>query len=102
MKKKSLFLAGNLLALFAGLAQAEVAQIKVWAAACATCHGTHGQSQPGMASIAGIDKEQLAQKLLDYKTGRTPATLMHQLTKGYSDEQIHQLAAHFSALPKQK
>ena len=71
------------------------------AATCANCHGTNGQAQPGMVSIAGADKAQLAKKLLDYKYGRAPATLMHQLSKGYSDEQLDQLAAHFAALPKQ-
>jgi len=81
-------------------AQAEVTQIKVWAAACANCHGTNGQAQPGMESLAGKDKAELAQKLLDFKAGRRPATIMHQLSKGYTDEQIQQLAAHFAALPK--
>ena len=28
-------------------AQAEVTQIRVWAAACANCHGTMGKAEPG-------------------------------------------------------
>jgi cytochrome c553 len=38
--------------------------------------------------------------MLDYKNGRKPATLMHQIAKGYSDEQIQQIAAYFAALKK--
>ena len=38
--------------------------------------------------------------MMDFKTGRKPATIMHQLTKGYSDEQLQQLAAYFASLKK--
>jgi sulfide dehydrogenase cytochrome subunit len=81
-------------------AQAEVNQIRVWAAACANCHGTMGQAEPGNESLAGKDKDGLLQKLMDFKSGRKPATLMHQIAKGYSDEQLMQLASYFSALKK--
>ncbi len=102
MKTTTQLLMGSLLAVAAVAAQAEVTQIKVWAAACANCHGTNGQAQPGMESLAGKDKAELAQKMLDFKAGRKPATIMHQLSKGYTDEQIQQLAAHFAALPKKQ
>jgi cytochrome c553 len=102
MKTTTQLLMGSLLAVAAAAAQAEVTQVKVWAAACANCHGTNGQSQPGMESLAGKDKAELAQKMLDFKAGRKPATIMHQLSKGYTDEQIQQLAAHFAALPKKQ
>lgn len=53
-----------------------------------------------MESLAGQPKDDLQKKLLDFKTGKKPATIMHQLSKGYSDEQIEQLAAYFAALKK--
>lgn len=81
-------------------AQAQVNQIRVWAAACANCHGTEGRAQPGMESLAGKNKDEMLQKLLDYKTGRKPATLMHQIGKGYSDEQLAQISAYFAAQKK--
>jgi cytochrome c553 len=81
-------------------AQAEVTQIRAWAAACANCHGTMGKAEQGMESLAGKDKDELLQKLMDFKTGKKPATIMHQLSKGYSDEQLQQLAAYFAALKK--
>jgi cytochrome c553 len=37
------------------------------------------------------------QQLLAFKAGSRPATVMTQLAKGYSDEQIRQLAAYFAA-----
>lgn len=81
-------------------AQAQVNQVRVWAAACANCHGTEGRALQGMEALAGKDKDEMLQKLLDFKAGRKPATIMHQLSKGYSDEQLAQLAAYFAAQKK--
>jgi len=75
-------------------------QVRSWAAACFNCHGTEGRSQAGMESLAGGDKEQMLRKVLDYKSGRKPATVMHQLSKGYSDEQLAAIVAYFAAQPK--
>ena len=66
------------------------------AAACANCHGTNGASQPGMPALAGQEKVYLAQQLRDFRAGKRPATIMHQLAKGYTDEQIDALASYFS------
>jgi cytochrome c553 len=74
-------------------------QARSLAASCAACHGTHGQAQPGMATLAGLPQEVIVQKMLDYKAGRLPATLMHQLAKGYTDEEITAIAAQL-ATPK--
>jgi cytochrome subunit of sulfide dehydrogenase len=66
------------------------------AAACANCHGTNGVSQPGMPSLAGQPRGYLEQQMRDFKAGKRPATVMHQIAKGYSDEQIGALAAYLS------
>ena len=67
------------------------------AAACANCHGTNGVSRPGMPGLAGRDRTALVQQLQDFKAGRRPATVMHQIAKGYTDEQIDAIAAYLSA-----
>ncbi len=67
------------------------------AAACASCHGTNGVSQQGMPNLAGQQQAYLAQQMRDFKVGKRPATIMHQIAKGYTDEQIDALAAYFSA-----
>jgi cytochrome c553 len=38
--------------------------------------------------------------MLDFKSGRRPATLMHQLAKGYSDAEITAIAGYFAAQKK--
>lgn len=81
-------------------AQADARQVRNWAAACSNCHGTDGLAQPGMPSLAGANREETTRKLLDYKAGRLPATIMHQLAKGYSDDELAQIAAYFAAKKK--
>jgi cytochrome c553 len=67
------------------------------AAACANCHGTNGASLQGMPTLAGRPKEYLARQMQDFKSGTRPASIMHQIAKGYSDEHIEALSAYFSA-----
>ena len=99
MKTMNRILMSGLLALAASAAQAEVAQVKVWAAACANCHGTNGRAVPGAGNeeLAGIPKDKLLQKLRDFRSGAKPATIMHQISKGYTEAQLELVAAYFAA-----
>lgn len=81
-------------------AQADALQLRSWAAACSNCHGTNGAAQPGMETLAGASRDDMTKKLLDFKAGRKPATIMHQLAKGYTDEQLEQIAGYFAAQKK--
>ena len=88
------------------LAQAEAGQqalyVKSLAATCANCHGTHGKTVEGsqVVSIAGLDRAYIVAQMKAFKAGTRPATIMHQLSKGYSDAQIETLATYFAAQPK--
>lgn len=84
----------------AGHAQTDPLQVRGWAAACANCHGTNGHAQPGMESLAGGNKDEMLKKLMDFKSGAKPATIMHQLAKGYSDEQLSAIVGWFAAQKK--
>ena len=67
------------------------------AAACANCHGTDGASQQGMASLAGQQRTYLVRQMQDFRSGKRPATVMQQIAKGYTDEQVEAIAAYLSA-----
>ncbi|HMV54572.1 MAG TPA: c-type cytochrome [Rhodocyclaceae bacterium] len=67
------------------------------AATCANCHGTNGKSQGGIEPLAGVEKERLLTKLRDFRSGAKPATIMHQISKGYSEEQLDMIAGWFAA-----
>lgn len=67
------------------------------AAACAICHGTNGVNAGGLPNLAAQPADYLSKQLRDFRDGRRPATIMHQISKGYTEAQIDALAAYFSA-----
>ena len=69
------------------------------AATCATCHGTNGKAVQGagMEALAGMDKAKALQKLSEFRSGAEPAPIMHQISKGFTDEQLDLMAAFFAA-----
>ena len=64
------------------------------AATCTHCHGTDGRS--ASIGLAGVAKDQIVQKMKEFKAGSRPATLMHQLSKGYTEQQVELIAEYFS------
>lgn len=72
------------------------------AATCANCHGTNGNARGDMKQLAGVSAEKIIAAVADYKSGAQPATIMHQIAKGYTDEQIRLVAAWFAAQPAKK
>ena len=67
------------------------------AASCAMCHGTSGRSVGGNEPLAGMAKEELVRKFTEFRSGARPATVMHQISKGYTDAQLQLIAEYFSA-----
>jgi cytochrome c553 len=67
------------------------------AATCAGCHNISGKAAPGMPGLAGQSKERLVNTLREFRDGKRPATVMHQLAKGYTDGQLELVAAYFAA-----
>jgi sulfide dehydrogenase cytochrome subunit len=67
------------------------------AAPCAMCHGTNGVNAGGLPNIAGQPADHLAKQLRDFRDGKRPAMIMHQIAKGYTEPQIDALAAFFAA-----
>lgn len=90
-------LAGGACAADAGAAQKLHA--RALAATCAQCHGTDGQAvaQGGQPRLAGMEQEFLLAQLMAFRGGQRPATVMHQITKGYSEAQLTTLAQYFAA-----
>lgn len=70
------------------------------AATCTNCHGPSGHSHGEVASLAGVPAADILQALAEFKSGQRNATVMHQLAKGYTDEQLRLIAAFFAAQPK--
>jgi cytochrome subunit of sulfide dehydrogenase len=72
------------------------------AATCANCHGTKGRAVEGssVVTLAGMQKQYIIDQMNAFKSGQRPATIMHQLAKGYSDEQVARIAQYFAEQKK--
>jgi cytochrome c553 len=83
--------------LAAGAQSLSPTQARDLASSCAICHGTNGSAPGGMPVLAGQSSDTLARHLRDFRDGKRPATIMHQISKGYTDPQIDALAGFFAA-----
>ncbi|MET0855646.1 MAG: c-type cytochrome [Telluria sp.] len=71
-------------------------------ASCAACHGTAGAGGGVLPRLAGQPKGALADSMRAFKAGTRPATIMQQIAKGYTEEQIEQIAAYLAAQPAER
>jgi cytochrome c553 len=69
------------------------------ASGCAICHGTQGNALPGapVIPLAGLPREHIATQMRAFRDGTRPATVMHQIAKGYTDAQIEAMATWFAS-----
>ena len=75
--------------------------VRALAANCAACHGTNGNSAGGVVpGLAGTNKDYFIAQMKAFKEGKREATLMHQISKGYSDAEVAALADFFAAQKK--
>lgn len=90
------------LAVAAPLAAAQDTAGRNLASACGICHGTTGKPAEGapLASLAGLPREHIATQMRAFRDGKRPASVMHQIAKGYTDPQIEALAAWYAAQPR--
>jgi cytochrome subunit of sulfide dehydrogenase len=104
LRRMPLLAAAVLVSSSAALAQPTAATLntRALAATCANCHGTDGRAVPGeaMVVLAGLPQATIVEQMQAFRDGKRPATVMHQIVKGYSDEQIQALAAYFAAQKK--
>ena len=89
-----------LLAASAHAQNADALNVRSLAATCAACHGTDGRpvANSRVQMLAGMPQAEVAAQLRAFKAGTRPSTIMGQLSKGFSESQIDQLAAYFSAI----
>ena len=67
---------------------------------CDGCHGTSGASDgPAIPTIAGLSEEYFVEVMQGFASGEVPSTIMGRIAKGYSEDEIKQMAKHFGAKP---
>lgn len=88
------------LALAAVPAAAQDTLARDLAASCAICHGTDGRTttkDSPLIPLAGLPRDHIATQMRAFRDGKRPATVMHQIAKGYTDPQIDAMANWFAA-----
>lgn len=69
----------------------------VLAAPCAGCHGTQGASTGAlMPVIGGQQQAYLAKSMRDFAAGTRPGSVMANIAKGFSNEQIDEISTTFT------
>lgn len=105
MMRSTILLAVGLALLGSARAQqppSEAVVARSLAATCANCHGTNGQARDGMKPLAGMSAAKILATLADFKSGAQTGTVMPQIARGYTDEQIRLIANHMAAQPAPK
>jgi cytochrome c553 len=91
----------SVLLLIAGLVGSQalkadpVRNIELLAASCAACHGAEGHSDNDIPSLAGVDEDKFKRQIGRFISGERQATVMHQLSLGYTPDEIELLATFF-------
>jgi sulfide dehydrogenase cytochrome subunit len=62
------------------------------AATCATCHAPSTKSS--IPSLKGLDDDYIRTSLMRFKTEQRTGTIMNQIAKGYTDEQIKMISSY--------
>lgn len=68
------------------------------AAQCNGCHGFKGQSKGAAPAINGLPKSYIMSSMMDFKADKRPATIMNRIAKGYSDQEIENVAEYYSSV----
>lgn len=50
-----------------------------------------------MIRLAGMPEDYMLSQLMAFRSGQRQATIMHQITKGYSQEQLEALSKYFGS-----
>jgi sulfide dehydrogenase cytochrome subunit len=65
------------------------------AQACGSCHGTSGHGFGSIPSIAGMPEQEFVRKMLEFRSGQRPATVMDRIARGYLEQDFVNLARFF-------
>ena len=68
------------------------------AQSCAGCHGQAGDGEPPILPIAGYDRDAFVRVWEEFRSDARPATIMNRIARGFTDDELAELADYFSSL----
>jgi sulfide dehydrogenase cytochrome subunit len=91
------FSAAILFCAFTNTVWAEGLDAPAGALSCSGCHPASASVQTPAPRIVGRNADDLVTALLAFKSGKTPATVMDRVAKGFSDDEIRAIASWYAA-----
>ena len=76
--------------------------LRATAATCANCNGTNGRPVAGSAlpPLPGRPTAYMPMQMQALPDRNRPATVMHQITKGLTQQQVEQVSDYFAAIKR--
>ena len=86
--------------LLTGLAPAMAAEgvTPLIAQSCAGCHGQSGDGEASILPIAGYDRDDFIRVWQEFRADARPATIMNRIARGFTDDELNELADYFASL----
>jgi cytochrome c553 len=76
---------------------APAADPQTLASSCSGCHAAGEKLTTAIPRIRGLPEAVILEAMRAFRAGRRPATVMDRIAKGFTDDEIRQLAAYFSS-----
>ena len=86
-----------LLVVLLGVAPGLAADPRLLASSCSGCHAGSQTPSTVVPRIQGLPEAVIASALRAFRTGERPGTVMGRIAKGFTEDEIKELAAYFSA-----
>ena len=80
-------------------ALANAAALTQSATLAATCSGCHAAGNTAMIDFATYTRDSLSARLIQYRAETGP-TVMHRIARGYTDDQLTEIAAYLTEAPE--
>ncbi len=68
---------------------------QILAASCSGCHPNSAKLNTAIPRIRGLPEAAIVESMRAFRTGQRPATVMDRIAKGFTEDEIKQLAAYF-------
>ncbi len=67
---------------------------------CYSCHGINGKSPSDIPSLSTKRADEIMSKLLTFRSGAAPSTIMGYVSQGYTLEELAKIASYIEAQNK--
>jgi sulfide dehydrogenase cytochrome subunit len=99
MKRSRILAAGIAVSMMTIALAPQAAEVERGALLTTSCFACHSIDVTGnMPNLVGYPRDLLVSQMQAFKDGSRPGTIMNRLAKGYSDEEIVQMADYFATI----